>query len=247
MPSTASMSCDRSAERTARAVDLRAHFGPFLTRFASAARTPLTRSAENVLHRPALQYAGWRRLRRRSQGAHPAGTRPARPPRLDDRNHRPRRQHSRRHVPVARDRRSRHRRRLESTTRMSTTNSAFATLSERSVRILIRADVDKVPFDLLTDRYLVYDAKNPAATLPHFDRGHRGDARFREGRQPRLSAPAARAGVVAIGSRPPHRGARRPPRGGAPRGTRAARGRPRAACRRGDAAGVGEAGPEARR
>lgn len=31
--------------------------------------------------------------------------------------------------------------------------------------ILIRADVDSIPFDLFTDRYLLYDAANPAACL----------------------------------------------------------------------------------
>jgi tetratricopeptide (TPR) repeat protein len=31
--------------------------------------------------------------------------------------------------------------------------------------ILIRADVDKIPFDLFTDRYLLYDVKDPAACL----------------------------------------------------------------------------------
>jgi hypothetical protein len=32
--------------------------------------------------------------------------------------------------------------------------------------ILIRAEIDKIPFDLFTDRYLLYDVHDPAASLP---------------------------------------------------------------------------------
>jgi hypothetical protein len=32
--------------------------------------------------------------------------------------------------------------------------------------ILIRSDIDKIPFDLFTDRYLLYDVRDPAASLP---------------------------------------------------------------------------------
>ncbi|MEA2326151.1 MAG: hypothetical protein QOE68_1110, partial [Thermoanaerobaculia bacterium] len=32
--------------------------------------------------------------------------------------------------------------------------------------ILIRAEIDKIPFDLFTDRYLLYDVNDPVASLP---------------------------------------------------------------------------------
>ncbi|MGE3959190.1 MAG: hypothetical protein AB7H96_20920 [Vicinamibacterales bacterium] len=35
---------------------------------------------------------------------------------------------------------------------------------------LLRADIDKFPFDLATDRYLIYDAKNPSAAVPELTR-----------------------------------------------------------------------------
>lgn len=38
---------------------------------------------------------------------------------------------------------------------------------------LLRADIDKFPFDLQTDRYLIYDTKNPGATVPALTRALR--------------------------------------------------------------------------
>jgi Tetratricopeptide Repeats-Sensor len=40
----------------------------------------------------------------------------------------------------------------------------------RNATLLLRADVHKYPFDLQTDRYLVYDAKNPAAKIDELTR-----------------------------------------------------------------------------
>lgn len=38
---------------------------------------------------------------------------------------------------------------------------------------LLRADIDKFPFDLQTDRYLIYDTRNPAASIPDLARALR--------------------------------------------------------------------------